>query len=359
MTTRVKVIGAGSIGNHLAHGCRNIGWDVTIVDFSVEALERTRDTIYPSRYGNWDSNIRLASPAEVEHETFDVVIVGTPPATHLSIAQAEIAERPPKILLIEKPLSHPNSDDIRTFVATATGTSTRVLVGYNQRHKPNTHKFLEIARHESLGELTGLESHMLESWDGILKAHFWMKSEKDSYLAFTEQGGGALLEHSHALNLFLYLARELGQGRAKSVQADVEWIDHDAGRYDRDSRLLITLESGLVGEVRQDLHTWPAKKEAVATFEHGQLIWIMDEGSDSVVKLSRDGFEVDRWDFPKTRPDDFRGEIEHVQSLLSEPGMNSSIDLAEGLSVMEVALSAFESSASGTPSLVTPWEAKR
>lgn len=359
MPTRVKVIGAGSIGNHLAHGCRSVGWEVTIVDLNVEALERTRDIIYPNRYGSWDRNIRLTSPTEVKHETFDVVIVGTPPATHLSIAQEEVADRPPKILLIEKPLSHPNSDDIQAFLAAAAGSNTRILVGYNQRHKPNTHKFLEIARRKSLGKLTGLQSHMLESWDGILKAHFWMKSEKDSYLAFAEQGGGALLEHSHALNLLLYFASELGQGQAKSVQAEIEWIDHDAGRYDRDSRLLITFESGLVGEVRQDLHTWPAKKEAVATFEHGQVLWAMNEGIDSVVEISQDGSELERWDFPKTRPDDFRGEIEHVQSLLSNPGMNSSIDLAEGLSVMEVALSALESSASGTPSLVTPLEAKR
>jgi predicted dehydrogenase len=64
----------------------------------------------------------------------------------------------------------------------AEASGARVLVGDNQRYKPNTLKFLEVAGDPALGALTGLSSHMLDSWDGILKAHFWMASEKDSYL---------------------------------------------------------------------------------------------------------------------------------------------------------------------------------
>jgi len=353
MTTTVKVIGAGSIGNHLAHGCRKMGWDVTIVDLSPEALERTKDTIYPSRYGAWDTGITLANPTDVEADSFDIVIVGTPPATHLGVATAELSGTPPKLLLIEKPLSHPDPEAVNSFLAVASRSPTRVLVGYNQRHKPNTQKFLEVAREASLGALTGLSSHMLESWDGILKAHFWMNSEKDSYLAFTDQGGGALLEHSHALNLFLYFAKELGHGSVTEVDASIEWVAHESGRYDRDTRLSLTLESGLIGEVRQDLHTWPAKKEAVATFENGRLVWTMGDSSDAVSLFAADGTVMETWDFPKTRPDDFRGEISHLEDLLQNPDLPSSLGLAQGLAVMEVALAAMESSDSGSVARVS------
>jgi predicted dehydrogenase len=353
MTTTVKVIGAGSIGNHLAQGCRTHGWEVTIVDLSPEALQRTQDTIYPGRYGAWDSDITLATPGEVAGKSFDIVIVGTPPATHLSVATAELAATPPKLLLIEKPLSHPDPEAIIKFLERAERAPTRVLVGYNQRHKPNTHKFLEVASDSSLGALTGLSSHMLESWDGILKAHFWMKSEKDSYLAFTDQGGGALLEHSHALNLFLHFAQRLGQGSVIAVDASIEWVDHESGRYDRDTRLNLTLESGLVGKVRQDLHTWPAKKEAIATFEQGSVVWTMGDSSDTVTLFAAAGTKKETWDFPKTRPDDFRGEISHLDDLLQNPGLPSSLDLAQGLAVMEVALAAMESSDSGSAAKVS------
>ena len=55
----VKIFGAGSIGNHLAHASRKIGWDVSICDLDPEALKRTRNEIYPGRYGEWDDNISL------------------------------------------------------------------------------------------------------------------------------------------------------------------------------------------------------------------------------------------------------------------------------------------------------------
>jgi len=345
----VKVIGAGSIGNHLAHGCRSRGWDVTIVDLDTEALNRTKDTIYPSRYGAWDSGITLAMPADVAGQIFDIVIVGTPPSTHLAVATAELTDTPPKLLLIEKPLAQPDAKAIATFIRLAAAVPTRVLVGYNQRYKPNTSKFVEVASDSALGAITGLRSRMLESWDGILKAHFWMNSETDSYLAFTEQGGGALLEHSHALNLMLYFAGELGQGHAVEVDATIDWVDHDLGRYDRDAKLRIRLESGLSAEVQQNLYTWPAQKEAIATFENGQIRWSMGDDSDSVLRLTPDGAPMSRWDFPKTRPDDFAGEIEHLGDLLADPAMASSLDLSHGLHVMEVALAAFESSAIQQP----------
>ena len=347
MVHRVKVIGAGSIGNHLAHGCRTLGMDVTIVDLSSDALHRTRDVIYPTRYGAWEEKIRLSTPTEVEGENFDVVIVGTPPATHLAIATSEMKANPPKLLLIEKPLSHPDAAAVRKFRETAGNSATRVLVGYNQRLKTNTTAFLDAAASLELGALTGLTSHMLESWDGILRAHFWMTSEKDSYLAFTDQGGGALLEHSHALNLFLYFAAELGQGGVTDVEADMEWVSHETGRYDRDTKLQLTLGSGLMGEVRQDLHTWPAKKEAVAVFEKGSLVWSMGDESDSVTHRDAGGAEIRVWNFPKTRPDDFIGELQHLQDLLNDPSLSSPLDLQNSLDVMDVIFSALESSSSG------------
>jgi len=60
----VLIFGAGSIGNHLAHACRNKDWEVAIYDADPQALERTRETIYPQRYGKWDNNICLVHGKE-------------------------------------------------------------------------------------------------------------------------------------------------------------------------------------------------------------------------------------------------------------------------------------------------------
>lgn len=349
MTIRVKIIGAGSIGNHLAHGCRSLGMSVTLVDIDEKALDRARKIIYPGRYGSWDKDITLSTPAGVAGEDFDVVIVGTPPSTHLEISTAELQTNSPKILLIEKPLSHPSKSEIEVFARLAARTETRVLVGYNQRLKLNTVHFLEKAKSLQLGELKGLRSSMLESWDGILKAHFWMSSEKDSYLARTRQGGGALMEHSHALNLFLYFAKELGQGSVAEVSGKMVWVEREDILYDSESILKLTLESGLVGTVAQDLHTWPPRKEAAASFEGGVLVWGMADSADYVELRTSKGETLEMWNFPKSRPDDFIGELVHLGDILSDPQTDSPIDFRYGLEVMDVILAAFESSKSGKP----------
>ena len=41
-TRKIKIIGAGSIGNHFANAAIKLGWDVSIFDVDKEALQRTK-----------------------------------------------------------------------------------------------------------------------------------------------------------------------------------------------------------------------------------------------------------------------------------------------------------------------------
>ena len=106
----VKIIGAGSIGNHLANACVTQGLSVTIVDIDKEALDRTKNIIYPERYEHWDDKIKLTQPSKLGAKKFDIVIIGTPPSSHLSLAIEEIKNNP-KAILIEKPLCGITDDE--------------------------------------------------------------------------------------------------------------------------------------------------------------------------------------------------------------------------------------------------------
>ena len=44
---KVKIIGAGSIGNHLAQASRRMGWDVLVVDVDPKALGRMKNENFP------------------------------------------------------------------------------------------------------------------------------------------------------------------------------------------------------------------------------------------------------------------------------------------------------------------------
>ena len=128
--TTVKIYGAGSIGNHLANAARSKGWAVTVCDVDGDALERMRNEIYPSRYGQWDEGIRLCHSDEEPRGEFDYIFVGTPPDSHVQLALAALEEGP-KAILVEKPFATPDLSGCQDLHDQATRSQTRVFVGYD------------------------------------------------------------------------------------------------------------------------------------------------------------------------------------------------------------------------------------
>ena len=130
---KVLIYGAGSIGNHLAHACRNKGWGVVMCDSDPEALKRTKEDIYPSRYGRWDSGIHLAELNAIPPEKYEVVIIGTPPDTHVGLAiphprwgtvMRHASQSPRRRQVEDRPLGpylyyvsrHPSGPEMRTAI---------------------------------------------------------------------------------------------------------------------------------------------------------------------------------------------------------------------------------------------------
>ena len=99
---KVKIYGAGSIGNHLSRAFRTIGYEVFVCDTDKAALERMKNEIYPSRYGAWDDNIKLFINEDMPKQKYDFVVMGTPPESHTSIALKCLDDGDTNIL-IEKP----------------------------------------------------------------------------------------------------------------------------------------------------------------------------------------------------------------------------------------------------------------
>ncbi len=346
--TRVKIVGAGSIGNHLAHGARQLGWQVTITDVDPAALERTQNDIYPSRYGAWDDGIRLAVPDQLAAEAFDVVMIGTPPDSHIPLALEAIESASPKIVLIEKPLCPPDLDPCAALAAAAAEAGTRVLVGYNHRLTHHTQLAARWLQESRIGTITTIRAMTREHWGGIFAAHPWLAGPADSYLGFTARGGGALLEHSHAVNIWQYLATLTGAGRITEVSCMLDEVEQDGAAYDRIAQLSVRTETGLVGTIVQDVVTRPARKWARVEGTEGFLEWqvSVDAEHDLVRCIGHDGSELEER-VKKTRPDDFRGELEHIDQLLRNPAEESPIDLAAGLATMQVIVAALASAREG------------
>ena len=193
----IKIIGAGSIGNHIAHAARRRGWSVLLTDRDPDALSRAKADIYPSRYGAWDEAIVTALSDDVKNEYADVIFIGTPPDTHIKLAMDAIACRP-KILLVEKPVCGPDLSGVEELVKELDTHHIRGAVGYNHCLGSNTVAAEKLIHSGLLGKSLTLSSCTREHWRGIFAAHPWIDGPSASYLGFASRGGGATGEHSCA-----------------------------------------------------------------------------------------------------------------------------------------------------------------
>ena len=82
---KVLIFGAGSIGNHMANAALKIKCEVYITDIKFSVLQRMKQYVFPSRYGGWNKSIKIINYKEVflNKNNFDLVIIGTPPNTHI------------------------------------------------------------------------------------------------------------------------------------------------------------------------------------------------------------------------------------------------------------------------------------
>jgi len=344
----VHIYGAGSIGNHLAHACRNKGWNVTIADPNSEALRRTKEDIYPARYGKWDSAITLTTPEALKELVADLVIVGTPPDTHMAIALSVLRHAAPRVLLIEKPLCTPDLAGLADVRELATKTGTTVLTGYNHVMAKNTHEAERIIESGVLGKPLSITVRWLEHWGGIFGAHPWLSGPSDSYLGFSSRGGGACGEHSHGINLFQHFSHILGMGRIEMVSCMMDDVRDGEAAYDRICLMNVKTEGGLVGFIAQDVVTGPAVKTLRVQCESGFLEWYAgyDADHDAVVWATEQK-KTETILIPRTRPDDFSGEIDEVEAILSGTSNGDVISMSRGYETMCVIATARRSYESG------------
>ena len=343
---RVKIIGAGSIGNHMAQASRRMGWEVVIVDNDQKALARTKNDIYPKRYGAWDDSIKLYQTGTEPKGDFDMIVIGTPPDSHMKLALEAIKEKP-RLLHIEKPLCTPDLKGVAQFKAAMKKyPKTIVTVGYDHAVAESSEFVADLVKKGTLGTIITSDVEFREHWRGIFGAHPWLAGPWQTYLGFWKRGGGSGGEHSHALHLWHYFARTLGWGEVATVHASFDMKKEKAAEYDRIAAFLLRTKKGAMGRVVQDVITYPVKKWARLQGTNGFVEWFCNgvpEGD--LVRYQVEGQNVIEKVFPKKRPDDFYREVLHYKQLLDGKvkAKDSPLSFERGLEVMTVLNKAYRS----------------
>jgi predicted dehydrogenase len=339
----LKIHGAGSIGNHIAHAGRRLHWDVTVCDVSDAALQRMREEIYPSRYGAWDPAIQLVNSAAAPRGGFDVIHIGTPPDVHVALALEALAEAP-RAIVVEKPLCPPSLAGAADLHARTRASSTKVFVGYDHVVGKAARQVAALVSEGRIGAVRTIDVEFREAWDGILRAHPWLRGPEDTYLGFWERGGGASGEHSHAANLWQHFARVGGAGRIVEVDAMLGYGPDGRSAYDDVCLLHVRTESGLIGRIVQDAVTRPPLKRARIQGERGAIEWVGGYTAEAdAVRWLRPDAPEELSVIPKRRPDDFIQELEHVAAQLEGTDARDDIGLEAGLDTMLVLAAAHRS----------------
>ncbi len=345
---RVKVIGAGSIGNHLSNAARRLGWHVDLCDNDRAALERTRGEIYPGRYGAWDEAIGLHHVDEAPRGEHDYIFIGTPPDSHMALALAAVEEAP-RAILVEKPVCTPSLEGAAEFHARAREAGVAAFVGYDHAVSRGVAAAIAEPSLAALGEALTLDVEFREHWAGIFRAHPWLDGPEDSYLGYWRRGGGAAGEHSHALNLWQRMALALGQGRVASVSASLDYVRDGAADYDRICLMQLETETGFIGRVVQDVVTRPARKWARIQGRDGFIEWhyALRPGEEAAL-IGDTGGVVEEKVVEKTRADDFVEELKHLDAAVAGgTAADSPIALERGLDTMLAVAAAHRSAQSG------------
>lgn len=343
--TKVKIYGAGSIGNHLAQASRRAGWEVVMVDPDEAALTRTKNEIYPKRYGAWDEAIQLFKLGEEPMDGFDVIFLGTPPQMRMKTARLALRENP-KVLQLEKPICPPSMEGTAELEAELANSNTAAVVGYDHAISRVVRKTEDIIKSGVLGTPLALDVEFRETWKGIFAAHPWLSGPQDSYLGFWKKGGGASGEHSHATNLWQHFAQVLGLGAVSEVSAAMQMVETAGLDYDSACFLNLTTDKGFVGRVVQDVITEPVKKQIRIQGKNGFLeININGWASGDLIKLGKAGQPIEEIKIEKTRPDDFYEEILHIKEILdgNVVAKDSPISIERGLATMKIVQAAHRS----------------
>lgn len=340
----VKIIGAGSIGNHLSQAARRMGWRVTVIDRDPAALKRMREDIYPTRYGAWDEAIKQFVSGEEPKGGYDIIMFGTPPDVRIPLAMQALKEKP-RLMLLEKPLCGPDAKGLKQLMTAARRQKTILLVGYDHGVAESVDFVASLLKKKVAGEILTLDVEFREHWAGIFKAHPWLSGPEDSYLGYISRGGGASGEHSHALHLWQHFAKQAGLGVWKEVSAVYDMKREKKIEYDAIAAFSFVTDKGKVGRVIQDVVTQPTRKWARAQGAEGFVEWICngDPRGDVVRwKGTRDA-EVQERIFDKKRPDDFYREMLHIDAVLKKKlkPQDSPISVESGVRVIEVLKTAY------------------
>ncbi len=305
---KILIFGAGSIGNHMTNAALILGYEIYITDKSSSALTRMKEEVFKKRYGYWSEKIniiKLNLVKSLSKITFDLIIIGTPPSSHLKILKFCQKELKYKKILVEKPLCVYNQKVNKELFK-----HNNIFCGYNHSISQSFLYFLNIIK-KNKRQIHFINVKWKEGWTGILNAHYWLKNEFSSYLGNIEEGGGSI-------HLAVYILDQLSNDKKIKCKKNFLNFKYSANKkikYDSFASLNLSSEKYRIN-LEIDLLEPGANKEIIIHLDNKSIKWKHNHNkdADAVILFERGKSKILKI-FKKDRPTEFVEELKHLKKI--------------------------------------------
>ena len=309
------VVGTGSIGRRHLRNLAALGVGrLSAYDADPDRLAFARDDLGADGHDSLEAALG-AGP--------DVVLVCTPPVSHVETALAAIGVSAD--VFVEKPLAS-SLDGVDGLLDAATRSGRVVQVGYNLQFEPALERVKELIDGGAIGRVVWARAEFgqyLPDWRP------WQDYRR-SYTARRELGGGIVLDASHELAYVMWLlgtpveVRAMG-GTVGALEVDVE----------DSATVLMRFADGAQADVHVDFLQRQPVRQLKAVGVDGTILLDLLSGELSLLPDGESEL------FP---PDDdlaYRAELSHFLDCVRTRA-KPRVDLAFGRDVLAVAVGALE-----------------
>ena len=321
------IVGAGSIGrrhlgNFKKHGVKNIG----CVDPNKDRLNQASEVcdVYKTYTDHLDA---------VNEKKYEAVVIASPTSMHVD--QAITFASKGIHIFMEKPVSH-NLRNLDKLSRIVKEKKIKFFTAYCHRFIPSVIKLKELIDSNILGKIYSFNAN----WGSYLPNWHPWEDYRSFYMAKKSQGGGALLDESHGIDLIRYLFGEIS-----SVAGDVDKISHLEIDSDDWAAALLIFKNNIRGKVHFDLIRHDPQIKIEILCEHGSITWDRIDHQIKVFDSRKKSYEV----FPYTLADILSMYDEETIHFINciKNNKQSLIDLEDGIKTMKVVDAIFKSSEKG------------
>jgi len=324
---KLLMIGMGSVGRRHLANFRAAGVEyIAGADPRPDRLEQANAEA--GLDGTYSGHLEA-----LDTEAFDAVAITAPTSMHTEIAID--AARKGAHLFIEKPVDN-KLDGLDELQSICREKNLACFIAYCYRFIPYVRKMEIMLKDGVIGRplAARLEfSTYLPDW------HPW-EDYRTFYMAKKDQGGGALLDESHGIDLLRMLF-----GEVETVSAFVGNVSDLEITSDDLAALHLKFKNGMFAEAHFDLLGRKPRVEMEIIGSEGTLLWDRIANTLSVWRADKE-----QWETETFTPDDllsmYTSEVAHFIACVN--GTEKPIvDLEDSIKTLKVLLAALESSASG------------